>query len=91
MPRFLIEVPHEEETVACIRAIQVLFETGSHFITNADFGCKDGVHKAWLVVEVDSKEEATMIVPPVYRESSTVIQLNYFTPEELEELLKLHK
>lgn len=90
MSKFLIEVPHEEEKIACIRAIQILFETGSHYLTNADFGCMDGVHKAWLVVDVDTKEEARMIIPPAYREAATIVQLNKFTSEELDDLLKHH-
>jgi hypothetical protein len=56
MARFLIEVPHESGVVSCARASKVLQETGSHFLTHADFGCKDGVHKAWIVVDVDSKD-----------------------------------
>jgi len=67
MPRFLIEVPHEAETVACARAIQVLLSTGSHYLTNADFGCLDGDHKGWLIVEVDNRDEAKAILPPIYR------------------------
>jgi len=90
MPKFLIEVSHEDEKVACVKAIQVLFEYGSHFITNADFGCLDGVHKTWLNVEVDSKDEARMIVPPAFRENATIVQLNKFSPEQLDDLLKGH-
>ncbi len=67
MPRFYIEIPHEAEKVACLRAVKVLQETGSHFLTNADYGCKDGDHAARIVVEVDSKNEALMIVPSAYR------------------------
>ena len=63
MARFLIEVPHEAEKIACARAIQILLNTGSHFLTNADFGCLDGVHKAWIVVEMDTKEDN--IIKPV--------------------------
>lgn len=91
MPRFLIEVPHEEESVSCIKAIQILFDTGNHFLLKADFGCKDGVHKAWLIVDVDTKEEARLMVPPAYREATTVIQLNSFTSDELDDLLESHK
>ena len=65
--RFLIEVPHEEATVACARVVDVFLRTGSHFLSTADWGCKDGVHKAWMVVEVDSKDEARGIVPPAFR------------------------
>jgi hypothetical protein len=47
MAKFLIEVPHEAEKRACLRAIQILLQTGSHYLTNAEFGCLDGVHKGW--------------------------------------------
>jgi hypothetical protein len=91
MGRYLIELPHEEETVACINAVKILIESGSHFLTHADFGCKDGVHKAWITVEVDSKEEARNILPNVYRPQATITSLNKFSVEELDELLEHHK
>jgi hypothetical protein len=70
MARFLIEVPHEAELVACVRAIEVFHETGSHFLTNADWGCLDDVHKAWFILEAEDKEEARYVVPPAYRQQS---------------------
>jgi len=90
MARFLIEVPHESEMVSCARANKVLLESGSHFLTHADFGCLDGVHKAWIVVEVDSKDEARNILPPVYRRQATIVQLSKFGLKELDDLIKLH-
>jgi hypothetical protein len=50
MGKFFIEVPHEGEAVACAKAVRVLLTTGSHFLTNADWGCFDGEHKAWVTV-----------------------------------------
>ncbi len=90
MPRFYIEIQHEAEKVACLRAIKVLQETGSHFLTNADYGCKDGDHTARIVVEVDRKNEALMIVPSAYRAKAKVVQLNSFSVEEIDELLRHH-
>ena len=90
MAKFLIELPHEAEKVACARAVQILLRTGSHFITHADFGCYDGVHKAWITVEVDSKDEARAILPPAYRTQATIVGLNKFTLEEIDELLRHH-
>ena len=90
MPRFYIEIPHEAEKVACLRAVKVLQETGSHFLTNADYGCKDGDHTARIVVELDSKKEALMIVPSAYRPKAKVVQLNSFSVEEIDELLRHH-
>jgi hypothetical protein len=89
--RFLIEVPHEATTVACARAVEVFLRTGSHFLSHADWGCKDGEHKAWLVVEVDSKSEACSIVPPAFRPQAKIVQLNSFTMEDIEEILRDHE
>ncbi|MGF1643386.1 MAG: hypothetical protein ACFCUJ_07040 [Thiotrichales bacterium] len=90
MPRFLIEVPHEENTLACAKVVKVFLERGSHFLTHADWGCKDGDHKAWLTVDVDSKEQARAILPPAYRHDAKIVQLNHFTLEEIDELLRYH-
>ena len=75
MERFLIEVTHEAEEKACVRCLQVLFTTGSHYLTNADFGCEDGVHTGWLIVEVETREEARSILPPVYRSEAKIVKL----------------
>lgn len=91
MPRFLIEVPHEEEIVACAHAVKIFLESGSHFLTHADWGCKDGVHKAWFIAEVDNKEQARAIVPAAYRSRAKIVQLTKFTIEEIDELLRYHR
>ncbi len=91
MPRFLIEVPHEAEESACLKAARVLAETGSHYLTNAEFGCNDGVHKGWLMIEVENKRDAQMVVPPAYRNQATIVELSNFKIEELDELLRRHR
>ncbi len=63
MTRYLVEVPHENTKEACDRAIRLFQETGSHFLTHADWGCSDHVHKAWFVADVDTREEAVGILP----------------------------
>jgi hypothetical protein len=90
MAKFLIEVPHEAEKRACLRAIQILLQTGSHYLTNAEFGCLDGVHRGWVIVEVDSKEEARGILPPVYRSQAKIVNLSKFKLEEVDEMLRHH-
>ena len=90
MSRFLIEIPHEADESACLRAIKVLQETGSHFLTNAEYGCLDGVHKAWIIVDVDTKDDARMIVPNPYRAGARIVELNLFTMQEVEDLKRYH-
>ena len=90
MSRFLIEVPHPPEELACKRAIHALLSTGSHYITHADWGCLDGEHKAWLTVDVDCREDARRIVPPAFRDETKIVQLSRFSPQEAEDMLRTH-
>jgi hypothetical protein len=91
MPRFLVECPHEADETACVKAVEAFLRTGSHFLTRADWGCKDGDHKAWMIVEVETKDEARGILPPHFRRDAKVVKLNYFTMTEIDELLKFHQ
>ena len=88
MSRFLIEYSYSSEYEACLRAANTLLSTGSHYITHADWGCRDGVYKAWLIAEVDSKDDAMRIVPPAFRSDTKVIQLNKFTLQEIQNLVQ---
>jgi hypothetical protein len=91
MPKFLIEVPHEPEVVACAKVVQIFLSSGSHFVTHADWGCADGTHSAWLMVDVDTKEDARAVLPPGFRHGARIVQLNKFTMEEIEDILSRHR
>jgi len=91
MTRYLVEVPHENSKAACDRAVRVFMETGFHFMTNADWGCSDDVHKAWFIVDVESREEAAAILPPLLRRDATIIALQRFGIEDIEETMEDHR
>jgi hypothetical protein len=91
MARFLIEVPHEAEKLSCIRAIQVFLTSGSHFLTHADWGCRDGVHSAWMIVDVNSKADAVGIIPPAFRKDAKVIGLGSWSMPEIDAMLDNHE
>jgi hypothetical protein len=91
MPRFLIEAHHEKEPLACARAVKVFLASGSHFLTNTDWGCQDGQHATWLVVDVDSKEQARAILPAAYRSQARIVALNRFSMEQLDEIVAQHQ
>ena len=90
MEKYLIEVPHEATESACVNAVRVFLETGSHFLAHADWGCLDGEHKAWMVVDVENKNMALQIVPPAFRSKTKIIKLHTFTREEMENIEKVH-
>jgi hypothetical protein len=79
MDRFLVEIPHDPDKASCNAAIRIFAESGSHYLTNADFGCEDGVHDAWLFVEADDHGEARLVAPPQYRDASRVTRVVRYT------------
>lgn len=91
MARFMIEVPHDSSTAACVHAVEAFLRTGSHFLTHADWGCKDGEHKAWIVVDVENRDEARNVVPAIFRAQAKIVQLNAFEMRDLEGMLQQHE
>lgn len=91
MPKFLIEVPHEDTAVACVRVVEQFLRTGSHFLTHADWGCKDGDHRAFVMIEVDTREEARNVIPATLRAQAKIIQLNPFTMQDIQHMLPGHQ
>lgn len=85
MPRYLIEVPHEPTKEACVTAIKAFMNSGSHFLTHADWGCNDDTHAAWLVVDLEDKEQARAIIPPLFRDEAKIVKLKQYTFEEIAE------
>ena len=90
MARFLIEVPHDATPGECGRAVELLLGSGSHFVSQMEWGCSDGVHKGWITVDVDTKEEAASLVPPVYRSHATIVRLTRFTIDDIGNILAQH-
>jgi hypothetical protein len=88
MAKFLIEFRHADDYEGCVRALDVLSTLGSHLVSHADFGCEDGVHCGWMVVEVNDRREAELIVPPPLRPDARVIQLRRWSPEEITAMVR---
>jgi hypothetical protein len=88
MPRFFIELTHGDEREACIRALHAIQQYGSHFVTHADWGCRDGTHAGWMIGEFDSRSHALQIVPPDMRPGARIVELNSFTQAEIAEMIE---
>lgn len=91
MTRFLVEVPHEDDIVECARAIQFFLLTGSHFLANADWGCLDGQHKAWIILDGDDKEDILSVLPLEVRSKAKIVRLAQFTMDDVDEMLRQHQ
>ena len=71
--------------------VKVFLTSGSHFLTNAHWGCMDGVHCAWLVLEAADKDEARMVLPSLFRPQAKIIGLNKFSLEQIEAIISQNK
>ena len=84
MAKFMIEVRHEDDKLACEHSIAIFLNSGSHFLTNADWGCMDGDHTGWLVLEAENAKQALMVVPAVQRHNAKAVKLVRFSPQDIE-------
>jgi hypothetical protein len=91
MEKFLIEVPHGADKKSCDEAIEIFLKTGSHFLTHADWGCLDGDHKAWIIVEVKNKDDARLILPPMFRSKAKIVKLANFKLHDMEVVRDQHE
>ncbi|MDO8549457.1 MAG: hypothetical protein Q7S39_04790 [Ignavibacteria bacterium] len=80
MNRYLIETTHTKED--CLHVLDLVLAHG--FITHYDWGCEEGIHTGWAVVEADSSAEALLSVPPFIREKARAIKLKKYSPEVIQ-------
>ena len=91
MQRFLIQVAHDPDPWACAKVVEIFLRTGSQYLARAAWGCTDGEHTAWMIVDAESKEEARQIVPAPFRSEARIVKLNTFTLDGLARLMRHHR
>lgn len=79
MDRYIVIIPHTAEE--CVQALQQVESIGT--ITHFDWGCKDGEHTGWAIIEADNKAEAMLTVPTIQRRKARVFKLNRFDSEDV--------
>ena len=79
MERYLVISNHTEAD--CTKALRQVEAAG--YITHFDWGCKDGEHTGWAIVEADNSSEAMMVVPSMGRKMARAVKLTKFSPKDL--------
>ncbi len=77
MNRYMIVATHSDADCAAI--VNQVIAAG--FNTHVDWGCKDGEHTGWALVEADSHEQAMMFVPAIIRPKARAIKVVKFYEE----------
>ena len=83
MPRYLVQLTHEDDHIACVRSLEAINHDGAHLLTHLNWGCKAGTHSGWLIDEFASRDEAMQIVPPQYREEAQIIEVEQFSKDDI--------
>ena len=84
MDRYLVISPHTPAD--CKQALKEVHAAG--YITHFDWGCMDGDHTGWVVLEAENAKEAMLVVPSLQRNSARAVKLVKFAPSDIE---KMHK
>jgi hypothetical protein len=82
MDRYLVVSPHTEKD--CAATLKQMLYIG--YITHFDWGCMDGDHTGWAIIEAANANEAKMVVPPTQRATTRVIRINKFSPSDIQNM-----
>lgn len=78
---YLITSSHTPET--CLAALDAMSSAGKEALAQCEWGCMDGDHTAYMMVQADSKEDALAKLPEDAREGAKVTKLVKFTKEDI--------
>jgi len=74
MDRYLIETPHTAQD--CQMLVDQIYAMG--YLHHFDWGCQDGVHSGWAIIEAENEAQARLAVPSLLRKKARVIKLVKF-------------
>jgi hypothetical protein len=77
MERFLIESPHTASE--CKMVVKLVQSMG--YLNNFDWGCREGVHTGWAMIEAENAAQALGVVPALIRNQARAIKLSKFPSE----------
>ena len=80
MKRFLVVSHHTGEE--CVKALKEALAIG--YLTHFDWGCKDGVHTGWAILEAEDKNQAMLSIPTFLRGKGQVVELTKFKADKVQ-------
>jgi hypothetical protein len=84
MARYLLTCPHTYED--CVPDLDSVLGHSKELLARFDWGCKDGEHVGWVVVEAGNETTARAFLPIALRGKASVRMVNKFTPDDILEM-----
>ncbi len=84
MARYLIASKHDPEE--CVRALDAELAKGSGILDKFVFGCKEGDHTGYAIVESKNLSDALSLVPDFLQEMACITRVDKFSPADIKAL-----
>lgn len=81
MSKYLITSKHEPAD--CLRALDEELAMGPKVLDKFVYGCKEGDHTGYAIVDVNSLSDALAMVPGFLQASACITKVDKFTPAEI--------
>lgn len=81
MALYLITSNHEPEQ--CLDALDDMLAKGTDTLNKFVFGCKEGDHTGYAIVDAESRSTALSLLPDFLQETACVSRVDRFTPADI--------
>lgn len=81
MAKYLITSRHEPAD--CLRALDEELAKGPGILDKFYYGCREGDHTGYAVVEVKTLSDALAMVPGFLQETACITKVDKYTPAEI--------
>jgi hypothetical protein len=82
MARYLVSCEHTPEE--CVTELDSIMAFSHQLLDRIDWGCKDGEHVGWFVVEAQDAATARMFLPTNIRAKAKVRRVVKFSVEDIQ-------
>ena len=81
MALYMITSVYEAE--GCLDALDEIRAKGADTLNKFVFGCKEGDHTGYAIMDEESRETALSLLPTVLQETTCITRVDKFTPADI--------
>jgi hypothetical protein len=81
MARYFISTKHTQEQ--CLQALDEELAKGPDILDKFVYGCKEGDHTGYAIVDVNSKSDALAMIPDFLQDSACIARVDRVTPSDI--------
>jgi hypothetical protein len=85
----MVIVPHSEKD--CVTTLDDLSAQGSSTLSKFYFGCKNGDHTAYGLINASSESDVRNMLPANMKDKAKIMPVNQFTIDEIKAIHEKYK